>query len=128
MSNENARIAAERQNNAEESLQRHAEALGSRLLRRLKIGAKLNLGFGVLLLLTIVVIVLSFFASERASTNMTVTTDLRAPSTLASSRAQASLLKMVADVRGIGMMAGIEVHPDGAPGRRGGELWPRLGG
>ena len=74
--------------------------LGGRPLSRLKIGAKLNLGFGVLVLLTTVVIGLSFFASERAATNMSRTTDLRAPSTLASSRAQANLLKMLADVRG----------------------------
>ena len=91
---------------------RHAEALGSRLLRRFKIGAKLNLGFGVLLFLTIIVIVLSLFASERASTNMTVTTDLRAPSTLASSRAQASLLKMLADVRGY-LALGEQSYRDG---------------
>ena len=66
----------------------------------MSIGAKLNLGFGVLVLLTMVVIALSYVASERASTNMTRTTDLRAPSTLVSSRAQANLLKMLADVRG----------------------------
>ena len=29
---------------------------------------------------------------------------------------------MVADIRGIGMMAGVEVHPEGAPGARGGEM------
>jgi beta-alanine--pyruvate transaminase len=29
---------------------------------------------------------------------------------------------LVADIRGIGMMAGIEVHSDGAPGRRGGNM------
>lgn len=69
-------------------------------LRRMRIGTKLNLGFGVLVLITLVVIGLSYLASERATTNMTLTTDLRAPSTLASSRAQADLLKMVADVRG----------------------------
>ncbi|MCZ6506982.1 MAG: HAMP domain-containing protein, partial [Acidobacteria bacterium] len=77
-----------------------SRVLGGRLLSRLKIGAKLNLGFGVLVLLTAVVIGLSFFASERAATNMSRTTDLRAPSALTSSRAQANLLKMLADVRG----------------------------
>ena len=29
---------------------------------------------------------------------------------------------MVADIRGIGMMAGVEVHPKGAPGALGGEM------
>jgi len=29
---------------------------------------------------------------------------------------------LVADIRGIGMMAGVEVHSDGVPGRRGGQL------
>jgi beta-alanine--pyruvate transaminase len=33
---------------------------------------------------------------------------------------------MVADVRGIGMMGGIEVHPEGAPGKRGGELQKKM--
>jgi len=29
---------------------------------------------------------------------------------------------LIADIRGIGMMAGVEVHHDGVPGRRGGEM------
>ena len=33
---------------------------------------------------------------------------------------------LVADVRGIGMMAGVEVHPDGAAGKRGGELQKKM--
>ena len=86
--------------------------LGGRLLSRLKIGAKLNLGFGVLVLLTAGVIALSFFGSERATTNMSRTTDLRAPSTLASSRAQADLLKMLGDVRGY-LALGDQSYRDG---------------
>jgi len=33
---------------------------------------------------------------------------------------------LVADIRGIGLMAGIEVHSDGAPGRRGGRMQKRM--
>ena len=33
---------------------------------------------------------------------------------------------MVADVRGIGMMGGIEVHPEGGPAKRGGELQKKM--
>ena len=33
---------------------------------------------------------------------------------------------MVADVRGIGMMGGIEVHPEGGAGKRGGELQKKM--
>ena len=78
----------------------NASQVGRGPLKRMKIGAKLNLGFGVLLLLIFAVIALSYFASEQANLKMTRTTDLRAPLTLASSRAQANLLKMLADVRG----------------------------
>jgi class 3 adenylate cyclase/CHASE3 domain sensor protein len=69
-------------------------------LRRMRIGAKLNLGFGVLVLLTMVVIALSIFASRRATENMSRSADLRAPTALASEEAQANLLRMLADVRG----------------------------
>jgi class 3 adenylate cyclase/CHASE3 domain sensor protein len=69
-------------------------------LKRMRIGAKLNLGFGVLVLLTAVVIALSIFASRRATENMSRTADLRAPTALASEQAQANLLRMLADVRG----------------------------
>jgi class 3 adenylate cyclase/CHASE3 domain sensor protein/putative methionine-R-sulfoxide reductase with GAF domain len=100
MSTLNSQNSANPSGPSDGSSQGPARVLGGWLLSRLKIGAKLNLGFGVLVLLTAGVIALSFFASERATTNMSRTTDLRAPSTLASSRAQADLLKMLADVRG----------------------------
>ena len=77
-----------------------ASQFGRSPLKRMKIGAKLDLGFGVLVLLVIVVIALSYFASEQANLNMTRTADRRAPLTLASARAQANLLEMLADVRG----------------------------
>jgi beta-alanine--pyruvate transaminase len=33
---------------------------------------------------------------------------------------------LVADIRGIGLMAGVEVHSDGVPGRRGGQMQKRM--
>jgi CHASE3 domain sensor protein len=69
-------------------------------LCRMNIGVKINLGFGALVLTTLMVIALSILAGHRVANNMAVTADLRAPSTLASSRAQTELLRMLADVRG----------------------------
>ena len=73
--------------------------LSSKLLGSLKIGAKLNIGFGILVALTLAVIGLSYLSSDRAAGNMTRTSELRAPTALAAARAQANLLKMLADVR-----------------------------
>ncbi len=69
-------------------------------LGRLGIGAKLGLGFGVLVILSLIDQVLIFWASERAATSIRRTTDALAPSALAAARAQANLLRMVGDVRG----------------------------
>ena len=76
-----------------------ARGPGAKLLRRLNIGRKLTLGFGILVLLTLVMIGLSFLGSERASDEID-RANLRAPVALAATRAQASLLRMVGDVRG----------------------------
>jgi CHASE3 domain sensor protein len=70
-----------------------------RLLRRLNIGRKLTLGFGILVLLTLIMIGLSFLGSERATGEID-RANLRAPVALSATRAQASLLRMVGDVRG----------------------------
>ena len=69
-------------------------------LGRLGLGAKLSLGFGVLVILGLIDQVLIFRASERAATSITRTTDALAPSALEAARAQANLLRMVGDVRG----------------------------
>ena len=70
------------------------------LLRRVNIGAKLNIGFGVLVVLILAVIGVTYISSDRATTNISRTSEVRAPTALASARAQANLLKMLADVRG----------------------------
>ncbi len=71
-----------------------------KFFNNLKIGSKLNIGFGFLVALTLVVIGLSYLGSFRATTNINRTSDLSAPTALSSARAQANLLRMLADVRG----------------------------
>ena len=73
---------------------------GYSLLRRVSIGSKLNIGFGVLVVLILAVIGVTYISSERATTNISRTSEVRAPTALASARAQANLLKMLGDVRG----------------------------
>jgi hypothetical protein len=70
-------------------------------LKRMGIGTRLSIGFGALAGLTVIVIVFSYLASERATTSISRTTDALAPSALAAARAQANLLRMVGDVRAI---------------------------
>jgi signal transduction histidine kinase/DNA-binding response OmpR family regulator len=70
-----------------------------RVLGRLNIGGKLTLGFGVLVALTLFVAGLSYLASYAATTSINRTSVVRAPTTLASARAQANLLRMIGDVR-----------------------------
>src|SRR5262245_39408814 len=77
-----------------------ATVVGGRLLGRLNIGEKLTLGFGILVALTLIVVGLNYLGSFRAVTNMNRTSDLRAPSALASARSQADLLRMLGEVRG----------------------------
>ena len=71
-----------------------------KFLSNLKIGSKLTIGFGLLVVLTLVVIGLSYLGSLRTTTYINRTSDLSAPTALASARAQANLLRMLADVRG----------------------------
>lgn len=66
----------------------------------LNIGTKHNIGFGLLVLLTLLVVGLIFVASRRATQNINLTENVRVPTTLASTQAQASLLQMKATVRG----------------------------
>ncbi|MEM7531021.1 MAG: ATP-binding protein [Chloroflexota bacterium] len=68
--------------------------------RDFPIGRKLNSGFGLLVFLTSIVVSLILFASQQATTKIDRTVDIHAPTTLASARAQASLLQMQAAVRG----------------------------
>ncbi len=69
-------------------------------LRNLPIGRKLTLGFGTLVMVTIIVIALSYFASNEASSTINEATSVRQPAALAASRAEANLLRMFSDVRG----------------------------
>ena len=73
---------------------------GLRWLNNLSIGWKLNLGFGLLVILTLLVVVFGAIGSRQATANINLTGDLRVPSALASARAQASLLEMIANLRG----------------------------
>lgn len=67
--------------------------------RRLKIGAKLLIGFGILIALMLAGYGWGIYASNLASREINRTTDLRAPITLASAQAQADLLALVADLQ-----------------------------
>src|SRR5688572_10715637 len=69
------------------------------LRRRLKIGPKLRIGFGVLILLMLVGYGSGIVAGNRATAEIDRTTNLRAPLALASGQAQANWLKMEADVQ-----------------------------
>jgi signal transduction histidine kinase/CheY-like chemotaxis protein/CHASE3 domain sensor protein len=71
-----------------------------RLFANMSIGGKLTVGFGILVTLTLVVVGLSFLSSDAALQKIETTNELRAPLALASARAQANLLTMLADVRG----------------------------
>ncbi|MEW5959750.1 MAG: ATP-binding protein [Chloroflexota bacterium] len=66
----------------------------------LNIGLKLNIGFGILVLLTFLGVGLIFGASQEATQNINLTEQIRVPAALASAHAQSSLLRMQASVRG----------------------------
>lgn len=74
-------------------------ALNSRI-NNLKISDKLNLGFGLLVALTFLVIGRSYLSSVQATLTIHRTQDLRVPAALISADAQTNLLKMVSDMRG----------------------------
>ncbi len=69
-------------------------------LKNLSIGNKLSLGFGILVILTLVGAAVSYIGSSFATSRINITEDVRVPTALASSEAQANLLRMEADVRG----------------------------
>ncbi len=66
----------------------------------MKLGTKLSIGFGVLVFITLLVVVVSYLGSAEAMTTINRTEELRVPKALASSRAQADLLRMLSSVRG----------------------------
>src|SRR5687767_13930953 len=64
------------------------------LRRRLKIGPKLRIGFGILILLMLVGYGWGIVAGNQATEEINRTTNLRAPLALASGQAQANCLRM----------------------------------
>jgi signal transduction histidine kinase/DNA-binding NarL/FixJ family response regulator/HAMP domain-containing protein len=73
---------------------------GLRSFEDLSIGNKLNIGFGLLVLLSFLTVGSIFVAGREATHRINLTEDARVPAALASARAQSSLLKMQASVRG----------------------------
>jgi HAMP domain-containing protein len=71
---------------------------GTRLLNNLNIGRKLTVGFGILVVLTLLVGSFSALGSASATQTIDQTGDIRVPTALTSTRAQATLLKMLGDV------------------------------
>ena len=69
------------------------------LQRKLKIGPKLVIGFGLLIALMLVGSGLGISSSNRAILEIDRTTNLRAPTALVASQAQANLLELVADLQ-----------------------------
>ena len=64
-------------------------------LKNRSIGSKLNIGFGVLILLTFLVVYAVFVAGRAATARINLTEDERVPSTLALARAQAVYLPLI---------------------------------
>ena len=73
---------------------------GMRRLRHLSIGQKFDIGFGILIGLVATVVGFNFLGSQQAIQDINRTGELRAPITLASTQAQANLLRMLTSVRG----------------------------
>jgi signal transduction histidine kinase/DNA-binding response OmpR family regulator len=69
------------------------------LLRQLSIGSKLTAGFGVLVLLALLVILFSYLGGSRAADSIERTGDVRAPTNRAVARAQTNLQQMLSDVQ-----------------------------
>ncbi|MCW5664229.1 MAG: response regulator [Piscinibacter sp.] len=68
--------------------------------QRLGVGDKLTLGFGALAGVTLLVVALALAGGQRLAHDIALAEDLRLPAVLASTQAQASLLKMQLHVRG----------------------------
>ncbi len=71
-----------------------------RFVKDQKIGVKLMIGFGVLVVLTFVAAGVSYFGSSQATSRIDRTGIVRVPAALSASQAQADLLRMLSDVRG----------------------------
>jgi CHASE3 domain sensor protein len=73
---------------------------GARFFRDLKIGTKLTIGFGILVALIFLSAGVSYLGSGRATAKINLTDDVRVPTAIVATRAQANLLRILGDVRG----------------------------
>ncbi len=73
---------------------------GARFFRDLKIGTKLTIGFGILVALIFLSAGVSYLGSDRATAKINLTDDVRVPTAISATRAQANLLRILGDVRG----------------------------
>ncbi len=73
---------------------------GARQLKNMNIGVRLLIGFGVMIVITFLVVAFSYLGSTVATESINTTSAVRVPTALSAARAQASLLKMLGDVRG----------------------------
>ena len=68
-------------------------------MKNIKLGTKLALSFGILVLLTLAIIGVNYIGNSRATNKINITGDLRVPAALIAAHAQDSLLKMMSDTR-----------------------------
>lgn len=88
---------------------------GARWMSNLSIGAKLNLGFGTLVALTLLMVGLNFFAGAGAINRINLTGAVRVPSALAASQTESALLQLLGNVRGylfLGDAASLAAYED----------------
>ncbi len=88
---------------------------GARWISNLSIGAKLNLGFGTLVALTLLMVGLNFFAGAGAINRINLTGAVRVPSALAASQTESALLQLLGNVRGylfLGDAASLAAYED----------------
>jgi signal transduction histidine kinase/DNA-binding response OmpR family regulator/CHASE3 domain sensor protein len=76
-----------------------ADSFGRRFLRGLSIGKKLNLGFGILIFVTLIVFGLGYLASGRTEEHIERTSDVRSPAARAATEAESNLLRMLSAVQ-----------------------------
>ncbi|MBN1993221.1 MAG: HAMP domain-containing protein [Anaerolineae bacterium] len=67
---------------------------GVKFFKNLSIGVRLLIGFGILVVLTLLIVVFNYLGSVPATETITRTSDVRFPSTLAAARAQTNLFRM----------------------------------
>lgn len=99
-SGSNSSPETDKQNTASGLSSKLRRVPGVRFFNSLNIAQKLNMSFGLLVVLTLLVVLLGAIGRQRASGNINLTNEVRVPSALASAQAQISLLEMVANLRG----------------------------